>query len=101
MAYRTRYAGSAPRRVYYDYGQRSGRSFWQKHRDKLTVAMGTGGGALLGLPPALSRARDDRPARRSRRPLRLRHRVGLRAPRARCLRRLLDDLIRGETIPPG
>jgi len=45
---RTRYASSAPRRVYYDYGQRSGRSFWQKHRDKLTVAMGTGGGALLG-----------------------------------------------------
>ena len=39
---------SAPRRVYYDYGQRSGRSFWQKHRDKLTLAMGTGGGALLG-----------------------------------------------------
>jgi hypothetical protein len=39
---------NAPRRVYYDYGQRSGRSFWQKHRDKLTVAMGTGGGALLG-----------------------------------------------------
>ena len=25
-----------------------GRSFWQKHRDKLTVAMGTGGGALIG-----------------------------------------------------
>jgi uncharacterized membrane protein YebE (DUF533 family) len=24
------------------------RTFWQKHRDKLTVAMGTGGGALLG-----------------------------------------------------
>src|SRR2546423_13581347 len=48
VAYRTRYAGSAPRRVYYDYGQRSGRSFWQQHRDKLTVAMGTGGGALLG-----------------------------------------------------
>ena len=39
---------SAPSRVYYDYGQRSGRSFWQKHRDKLTVAMGTGGGALIG-----------------------------------------------------
>ena len=39
---------SAPRRVYYDYGQRSGRSFWQKHRDKLTVAMGAGGGALIG-----------------------------------------------------
>jgi hypothetical protein len=48
-ATRTRYVSrSAPRRVYYDYGQRSGRSFWQKHRDKLTVAMGTGGGALLG-----------------------------------------------------
>ncbi len=48
---RTRYvsrASNAPRRVYYDYGQRSGRSFWQKHRDKLTVAMGTGGGALIG-----------------------------------------------------
>jgi hypothetical protein len=44
----TRYVSSAPRRVYYDYGQRSGRSFWQKHRDKLTVAMGAGGGALLG-----------------------------------------------------
>ncbi len=45
---RTVYRNSAPRRVYYDYGQRSGRSFWQKHRDKLTVAMGTGGGALVG-----------------------------------------------------
>ncbi len=41
---------SSPRRVYYDYGQqpRAKRSFWQKHRDKLTVAMGTGGGALVG-----------------------------------------------------
>jgi hypothetical protein len=45
---RTVARSSAPRRVYYDYGQRRGRSFWQKHRDKLTVAMGTGGGALLG-----------------------------------------------------
>ena len=37
------------RRVYYDYGnQPRGRTFWQKHRDKLTLAMGTGGGALLG-----------------------------------------------------
>ena len=44
---RTRYS-SAPRRVYYDYGQRNGRSFWQKHRDKLSVAIGTGAGALLG-----------------------------------------------------
>lgn len=49
VVYRTRTVSrNAPRRVYYDYGQRSGRSFWQKHRDKLTVAMGTGGGALLG-----------------------------------------------------
>ena len=36
------------RRVYYDYRQPRGRTFWQKHRDKLTVAMGTGGGAMLG-----------------------------------------------------
>jgi len=33
-------------RVYYDYSRK--RSFWDKHRDKLTVAMGTGGGALIG-----------------------------------------------------
>lgn len=45
---RTRTVRSAPRRVYYDYGQTKGRSFWQKHRDKLTVAMGAGGGALIG-----------------------------------------------------
>jgi hypothetical protein len=38
---------SSSRRVYYDYQPRK-RTFWQKHRDKLTVAMGTGGGALLG-----------------------------------------------------
>jgi len=37
------------RRVYYDYQQQpKGRSFWQKHRDKLTVAMGAGGGAVIG-----------------------------------------------------
>jgi hypothetical protein len=37
------------RRAYYDYGSAPrGRTFWQKHRDKLTVAMGTGGGALIG-----------------------------------------------------
>lgn len=36
-------------RVYYDYNnQPRGRSFWQKHRDKLTLAMGTGGGAAIG-----------------------------------------------------
>jgi hypothetical protein len=45
---RTVSRNSAPRRVYYDYGQTKGRSFWQKHRDKLTVAMGAGGGALIG-----------------------------------------------------
>jgi hypothetical protein len=45
---RTVARNSAPRRVYYDYGQTKGRSFWQKHRDKLTVAMGAGGGALVG-----------------------------------------------------
>jgi hypothetical protein len=37
------------RQVYYDYNnQPRKRSFWQKHRDKLTVAAGAGGGALLG-----------------------------------------------------
>jgi hypothetical protein len=35
-------------RAYYDYSQPRSRSFWDKHRDKLTVAMGAGGGALLG-----------------------------------------------------
>lgn len=40
---------SGSRRVYYDYRtQPRGRTFWQKHRDKLTVAMGTGAGAILG-----------------------------------------------------
>ena len=42
-------SSSGTRRVYYDYQtQPAKRSFWQKHRDKLTVAMGTGGGALVG-----------------------------------------------------
>lgn len=39
---------SSSRRVYYDYQQPRKRSFWSKHRDKLTVAMGAGGGAALG-----------------------------------------------------
>lgn len=44
-----RSSSSNARRVYYDYNnQPRGRTFWQKHRDKLTVAMGSGGGALLG-----------------------------------------------------
>src|SRR5687768_11537227 len=37
------------RRVYYDYGnttQPRSRSFWQKNRDKLTVGIGTGAGAV-------------------------------------------------------
>ena len=43
---RTRYARDS-RQAYYDYTPRK-RSFWSKHRDKLTVAMGAGGGALVG-----------------------------------------------------
>jgi hypothetical protein len=40
---------SNSRRVYYDYNNTSrGRTFWQKHRDKLTMAMGTGLGAAIG-----------------------------------------------------
>jgi hypothetical protein len=38
---------SSSRRAYYDYKPRK-RSFWSKHRDKLTVAMGTGAGAAVG-----------------------------------------------------
>ena len=41
------YAHSTSSRTYYS-SRPQGRSFWQKHRDKLTVAMGTGGGALIG-----------------------------------------------------
>ncbi len=36
-------------RAYYDYSnQYGGRSVWDKHRDKLTLAIGTGGGAAIG-----------------------------------------------------
>jgi hypothetical protein len=45
-AYRS--AASNSRRAYYDYNKPQGRSFWSKHRDKLTVGMGAGGGALIG-----------------------------------------------------
>lgn len=46
---RTYSRASNSRQVYYDYNnQPRKRSFWQKHRDKLTVAMGAGGGALIG-----------------------------------------------------
>ncbi|HEX8650071.1 MAG TPA: hypothetical protein VF708_04460 [Pyrinomonadaceae bacterium] len=42
-------ASNGSRQAYYDYSEpRRGRTFWQKHRDKLTVAMGAGGGALIG-----------------------------------------------------
>jgi hypothetical protein len=42
-----RNSGSRTSRVYYDYQPRK-RSFWDKHRDKLTVAIGTGAGAAVG-----------------------------------------------------
>ncbi len=48
VVYRSATRRAAPRRVYYNYNQPKGRSFWQKHRDKLTVAMGAGGGAAVG-----------------------------------------------------
>jgi len=42
-------SSASTRRVYYDYNnQPRGRSFWQKHRDKLTMAIGTGAGAGVG-----------------------------------------------------
>src|SRR5689334_16724179 len=45
----TRRYSSSTRRVYYDYNSAPrGRTFWQKHRDKLTMAIGTGAGAALG-----------------------------------------------------
>jgi hypothetical protein len=40
----TRYDNS---RAYYDYGYR-GRSVWDRHRDKLTLAIGAGSGAVIG-----------------------------------------------------
>ena len=47
--YRAPRRSSTNRRVYYDYGSApKGRSFWQKHRDKLTLAIGTGAGAAVG-----------------------------------------------------
>jgi hypothetical protein len=48
VVYRSANSRYAPRRVYYDYNRPRGRSFWQKHRDKLTVGIGTGAGALIG-----------------------------------------------------
>ena len=47
VVYRNSGSTSSARRVYYDYQPRQ-RSFWDKHRDKLTVAIGTGAGAAIG-----------------------------------------------------
>jgi hypothetical protein len=47
--YRAPRTSSNQRRAYYDYSSApKGRSFWQKHRDKLTMAIGTGAGAGIG-----------------------------------------------------
>ncbi len=51
VVYRNRTAarrGSTASRVYYDYNRPQSRSFWSKHRDKLTMAIGTGAGAAVG-----------------------------------------------------
>jgi len=48
---RTYYDNSQARydnsRAYYDYGYRD-RSVWDRHRDKLTLAIGAGSGAAIG-----------------------------------------------------
>jgi outer membrane lipoprotein SlyB len=43
-----RHRHTSSRRAYYTYDSPRHRTFWQKHRDKLTTAAGAGGGALLG-----------------------------------------------------
>ena len=47
VVYRSSGSRVSSNRVYYNYEPRR-RSFWDKHRDKLTVAMGTGAGAAIG-----------------------------------------------------
>lgn len=47
VVYRNSGSRASSQRVYYDYQPRK-RSFWDKHRDKLTVAMGAGAGAAVG-----------------------------------------------------
>jgi len=47
VVYRNSGSRTSSNRVYYDYQPRK-RSFWDKHRDKLTVAIGTGAGAAVG-----------------------------------------------------
>jgi hypothetical protein len=45
---KTRHRRHYTRRTYYTYSNAPHRTFWQKHRDKLTTAAGAGGGALIG-----------------------------------------------------
>jgi hypothetical protein len=47
VVYRSANNRASSNRVYYNYEPQK-RSFWDKHRDKLTVAMGTGAGAAIG-----------------------------------------------------
>ena len=47
VVYRNSGSRASSQRVYYDY-QPKKRSFWDRHRDKLTVAMGAGAGAAVG-----------------------------------------------------
>ena len=47
VVYRNTGSRASSNRVYYNYEPRK-RSFWDKHRDKLTVAIGTGAGAAIG-----------------------------------------------------
>lgn len=47
VVYRNGASRTASNRVYYNYEPRK-RSFWDKHRDKLTVAIGAGAGAAVG-----------------------------------------------------
>jgi hypothetical protein len=44
----TRYRQRATQSRQYDYQRPDDRSFWEKHRDKITTAGGVLGGAILG-----------------------------------------------------
>lgn len=43
-----RYNNTRQQRTYYDYSGQDNRSFWEKHRDKITTAGGVLGGTILG-----------------------------------------------------
>jgi hypothetical protein len=47
VVYRNGGSRASSQRVYYNYEARR-RSFWDKHRDKLTMAIGTGAGLAIG-----------------------------------------------------